>query len=230
MDETERIRRAYAKRDQDGKGRLFSFFLPGHLFIHQQRERSILQALEKTGLSDLSNLSVLEVGCGTGDNLRKLVEWGARPENLFGMDLLEDRIETARALSPNMNFQQGNAEDLSYPDGRFDLILCFTVFTSILDSGMRGRVAQEMLRVLKPQGRILWYDYFIDNPRNPDVRSVTRRELSQLFPNCRLEMKRVTLAPPLARRLAPLSWVSCLLLEKIPLLRTHLLGVISKPC
>ena len=35
---------------------------------------------------------------------------------------------------------------------------------------MKQAVAEEMLRVLKPQGLILWYDYHVNNPWNKDVR------------------------------------------------------------
>jgi hypothetical protein len=63
-----------------------------------------------------------------------------------------------------------------YADSSFDLVLQSTVFTSILSSDIRKRVALEMIRVTRRGGAILWYDYFRNNPRNPDVRSVTATE------------------------------------------------------
>jgi hypothetical protein len=89
-------------------------------------------------------------------------------------------------------------------------------------------VAGEMIRVLKEDGIIIWYDYYTNNPWNPDVRGVKKREIHQLFPGCRVDLQKITLAPPLARALAPRSWLACSLLEKIPWLRTHYLGVIRK--
>ncbi len=38
-----------------------------------------------------------------------------------------------------------------------------------------------MLRVLKPNGIILWYDYFISKPTNPDVKGVGKREIKRLL-------------------------------------------------
>ena len=70
---------------------------------------------------------------------------------------------------------------------------------------MKQAIAREMLRVLKPQGSILWYDFFMDNPRNSNVRGIGRRELASLFPDCRIWLRRVTLAPPLARRIVPVT-------------------------
>jgi hypothetical protein len=93
---------------------------------------------------------------------------------------------------------------------------------------MKPNVARKMLRVLKRDGTILWYDYHMNNARNPDVRGVGKREIQALFPDCSIDLRRVTLAPPLTRLLAPYSWLVCYLLEKIPLLCTHYLGVIRK--
>jgi hypothetical protein len=61
-----------------------------------------------------------------------------------------------------------------------------------------------------------------------NVRGIAAREIQRLFPGCSVNLRRVTLAPPLTRRLASRSWLACSLLEAIPLLRTHFLGVIRK--
>ncbi|MGH7266299.1 MAG: SAM-dependent methyltransferase, partial [Candidatus Rokuibacteriota bacterium] len=66
------------------------------------------------------------------------------------------------------------------------------------------------------------------NPRNPDVRRVTKAEIHDLFPGCRVALRRVTLAPPLTRLLARRARLLCHVLEQVPWLRTHYLGVIRK--
>jgi hypothetical protein len=58
---------------------------------------------------------------------------------------------------------------------------------------------------------------------------VKTREIRELFPHCRIQLQRITLAPPLLRSLAPLSWMACYLLSKIPFLCTNVLGTIRKP-
>jgi hypothetical protein len=85
-----------------------------------------------------------------------------------------------------------------------------------------------MVRVLKPGGVVLWYDFRFNNPRNLEVRGIEAAEIRSLFPECSVDLKKVTLAPPLARRVVPISWTSAELLEKLPFLRTHYLGVIRK--
>jgi len=69
-----------------------------------------------------------------------------------------------------------------------------------------------------------------DNPRNPDVRGVRAGEIRSLFPGFEIHLRRITLAPFIARRL-PESLLPVLypLLAAIPLLRTHYLGLLVKP-
>ncbi|MBI4234136.1 MAG: class I SAM-dependent methyltransferase [Chloroflexi bacterium] len=228
MAEVERIRQAYARREQEGKRARYSYFHPWDLLASQQRERVLLRALRRAGLESLGDKRILEVGCGRGGVLRRFLEFGALPENLYGVDLLPDRIEEARRLQPNAHFSCGNAEQLPYEDGFFHIVLQFTAFTSILDPDMKRNVAREMLRVLQPQGIILWYDYSVDNPRNPDVRGVGRKEISRLFPGCQVSLTRLTLAPPLSRFISGPLPTLAYVLQSVPLLCTHYLGVIRR--
>lgn len=221
-----RIQAAYARRQRDDR---YSWFSPGHLFIVQERERRLLALLKHYGFLKLDAKKILEIGCGAGYWLREFIKWGARPENITGLDLLPDRVAQAKQLCPEtVSIRCGNATALDFPAATFDLVLQSTVFTSILDPGMKRQIAAEMLRVVKGDGLILWYDYHMNNPRNPDVRGVKKREIRQLFPGCQVDLRRITLAPPLVRLIAPYSWLTCSLLEKIPLLCTHYLGVIRK--
>jgi hypothetical protein len=123
---------------------------------------------------------------------------------------------------------QGNAASLQFPDEMFDLVLQSTVFTSVLDHRMKTQMAAEMCRVLRPNGLILWYDYHMNNPRNPDVKGVKLQEIKSLFPNCEIRMKRITLAPPITRAIAPYSWLLCYVLNKVPWLCSHYIGAIRK--
>jgi hypothetical protein len=97
-----------------------------------------------------------------------------------------------------------------------------------LDHDVRQLLADEIVRVLAPGGALLWYDFAYDNPANANVKGIKRAEVRRLFPSLRGRIKAVTLAPPLARLLAPRAWTLATLLEAIPLLRTHLMGVLIK--
>jgi ubiquinone/menaquinone biosynthesis C-methylase UbiE len=225
--EEARIRAAYARREEDDTR--YSWSSPGYQFMMQRRELRLLALFRRYDCEDLAAKKILEVGCGTGQWLRDFVKWGARPENVTGIDLLPQRLSRARRLCPPaVRIQCASAAQLPFSNEKFDLVLQSTVFTSILDPDLRRRVAAEMMRAVKSNGFILWYDYHVNNPWNNDVRGVKRREIYQLFPDCRIELKRITLLPHLARLLAPYSYLGCCLLEKLPPLCTHYLGVIRK--
>jgi SAM-dependent methyltransferase len=235
-DEAQRIRAEYAHRDQRIPRDRYSLSLPSNLFASQQKSRLLLKFLGEEGVSSLEGKRIVEVGCGDGQNLLELVSWGAQRANLAGIDLLEDRVARARIRLGGPSGEEtcgpdvrvGDASTLPWPDEIFDMAYQSTVFTSILDRGMKRAVAQEILRVLKPGGVLIWYDFFFDNPRNPHVRGIGAREIRSLFPGCQVRLRRITLAPPVARSLVPITWIGSLLLEKMVILNTHYLAIIRK--
>ena len=86
-----------------------------------------------------------------------------------------------------------------------------------------------MRRVLKPGESVLWYDFMYNNPNNPNVRGIKKHEIEDLFPGFFCMLKRITLAPPIARRI-PESILPVLypILSAFPFLRTHYLGLLTK--
>jgi SAM-dependent methyltransferase len=226
MTELERIRQEYARREREIPCDAYSLARPAILFAYAERIRHVIRVLDQEGMYPPSGLDICEVGCGNGQWLLDLVNWGADPARVAGMDLHPGRIEEARRRLPAADLRVGDAADLPWPARSFDLVLQSTVFTSILDSGLKQRIAAGMLRILRPGGVIVWYDFFRNNPWNPNVRGVGAGEIRRLFPGCRVELRRVALAPPVARVVAPASWILALALAKLPFLRTHYLGVI----
>jgi len=155
--------------------------------------------------------------------------WGARPDNLYGVDLLGDRIRRAKENFPGLTFREANAEALPFADGFFDLVALFTVFSSILDPRMARDVSREIHRVLRSGGAVVWYDFRMNNPFNPHVRGVSRKGIRQLFPGFHSHLVTITLMPPLARRLGRLADPLYPCLTSLPFLRSHYLGVLAKP-
>jgi SAM-dependent methyltransferase len=224
--EDARVRSAYARRVED---RRYSWFTDAHLLAVQERERHLLHLLRRNGVDSLANVRVLELGCGTGAWLREMIKWGVQPGNITGVDLLPDRLEEARRLCPaGVTLMCANAGGVSVPPESFDIVLQSMLLTSVLDSDVRRSVAQVMLKALRPGGLILWYDYHVNNPNNPDVRGVSRTEIRRLFPACHIELRRVTLAAPLARVVLPRSKLIYTVLHAVPWLRTHYVGVIRR--
>ncbi len=198
---------------------------PGDLFMHQQRKRAILSLLAREGFFPLDGKRILEVGCGSGRVLREFLSLGASHTSLAGVELQNWRLLDARTFTPQLPLINADGSRLPFEDASFDLVLQFTVFSSILDDDTRRRAAAEMLRVLRPDGLALWYDFRF-NPINPNTRGISPAEIRGLFPNCRYTFQRLTLAPPLARLIAPYSPVTCDLLERLRILNSHYLAAI----
>jgi ubiquinone/menaquinone biosynthesis C-methylase UbiE len=227
--EETRIASAYERRRAVGDTLRDSFLSPANLAIIQERERAMLRALNRAGYANFAERKLLEVGCGTGFWLRQFVHWRMPPANVTAVELLPERASEARSLLPaDVQIIDGNGTALPFQDASFDIVLQSVVFSSILDSEVKEQVAREMMRVLRPGGLILWYDFFVNNPRNPDVRGVSRSEINNLFPGCTMELQRLTLAPPLARVVAPIFPPLYGLLSSIRVLCTHYLGLIRK--
>jgi SAM-dependent methyltransferase len=142
----------------------------------------------------MAPLRVLNVGCGNGKFLRQLIDWGADPANLTGTELLPDRLDTARRnTAGDVRWHLGELDSL--PDGSFDLVSAHTVFSSILDDAARQRLANGMWRRLRPGGWCLVFDFRYNNPRNRQVRSVTRSELAGLWPARQYDDRRRACCP-----------------------------------
>ena len=201
---------------------------PRALIFQRELESRILELLSAKSIGPLAAARVLDVGCGEGRWLRRFVQWGASPENLAGVDLLPERIAAAREACPcAVRLVCINAGELPFADQSFDVVASMTVFSSILASGLRDAVAAEMLRVLRPGGVVLWYDFFVNNPANPDVRGVGKAEIRRLFSGCDVELARITVATPVGRAVAPVPFVYSALAQ-CRIFCTHYLGWIRK--
>jgi ubiquinone/menaquinone biosynthesis C-methylase UbiE len=160
--------------------------------------------------------------------LQWLHEQKARPENLVGIDLLKHRIDAARRLYPSFTIFEANAEQLEFPDAWFDLVLVFTVFSSILNDATAMNIAKTISRVLKPDGAVVWYDLRYPNPRNRNVRAISKAQVRRLFPGFSADLKSLTLLPPLADQLGNGARVLYPILASIPAFRSHYLGLLMR--
>lgn len=226
--EIARIRAEYARRARELPAERYSPQNPGHRYLAASQDRAMTAALVRARLLPLGDRRLLEIGCGSGRWLRFLVALGADPRNVRGIDLDPARLTVAGGSGAPV--VAADAAQLPFADAGFDLVLQSTVLSSILDPVVRSAVAAEMLRVLAPGGAVFWYDLRIGNPRNPQVRGIGRRRLRSLFPACTVDVRRTTLAPPLARLLAPRLPRLAALLDKALVFASHDLAVIRRRC
>jgi succinoglycan biosynthesis protein ExoA len=175
---------------------------------------------------DVRTARVLDVGCGTGAVLASLTSLGFRSERLFGVDADPRRVAEAKASFPFLRFTVARAQELPFEGGRFDLVLMFTVMSSIIDGSEAA--AREATRVLTREGAILWYDMRYPNPRNRSIRALPRQRIAKLFPSLATDLVSITLIPQLARAIAPRGEGLYLKLASLSLLRSHYIGLLRK--
>ncbi|MFF3333456.1 methyltransferase domain-containing protein [Streptomyces sp. NPDC002888] len=127
-------------------------------------------------LGDLNGKSVLDVGCGTGDDARELAALVGADGKVVGTDLSGAMIEEARrrgggAALP-VEFRTADAGGLAFADGAFDAARAKLVLMHCADI---ETAAAELLRVVRPGGRIAVFDYDFETTTvdHPDV-SATR--------------------------------------------------------
>ncbi|HEV2883459.1 MAG TPA: methyltransferase domain-containing protein, partial [Pyrinomonadaceae bacterium] len=97
----------------------------------------------------VGQMTILDVGCGTGANLEMLSNFG----NAEGVDISTEALSFCRERGLE-NVKQGEANSLPYVDGSFDLVTGLDVVEH-LDDDLAG--LKEMNRVLRENGRALLF-------------------------------------------------------------------------
>jgi 2-polyprenyl-3-methyl-5-hydroxy-6-metoxy-1,4-benzoquinol methylase len=228
-EEARSVKERYARRK---KTDLYSALRPEVILSTQERQRVMLQLFTKvcgfTG-DTLRYLKLLDVGCGYGGHLLDFLRLGLSPENLSGIELLRDRIEVARTKLPaTVNLYYGEASATEVAVESQDVVFQSVVFSSLLNADFQSELAQKMWSWVRPGGGILWYDFIYDNPKNPDVRGVPVQRVRELFPQGRITVRRLTLAPPISRRACKIHPAMYHICNAFPFLRTHALCWIAK--
>jgi len=228
QEEVRRIREVFEQRKNARVSEWIPHFNLYARYMLYERNGVLIDALRKLKVKTLNGMKILDVGCGGGTLLRYLYDFGAKPKDCFGIDVLEDTLQGAKELGPNVGFFVASAACLPFAGETFDLVFQSLVFTSVLNPEIKRAIASEILRVLKKGGRFVWYDFTYDNPQNPNVKGVGRREIRELLPGCELHFWRLTLAPPIGRITAALSPFLFHLLSRVPFLCTHCLCIAEK--
>jgi ubiquinone/menaquinone biosynthesis C-methylase UbiE len=228
--EAERIRRVYAGYDEDARVQARRDRANrANVIVESERAAAMDEALASIRSVPLAEAEILDVGCGTGDELARLVAAGADPARCHGVDLLPDRVARARGRLPDADLRQADARHLPHDSATMDLVVLKVVLSSVLDHGIAARIAREVDRVLRPGGAVLWYDNRYPNPFNRHVRGISRRELGDLFPGYGVRLRTVTVVPPLVRPLGRATDRAYAALARLEHLRVRYAGALSKP-
>lgn len=120
---------------------------------------------------------ILDLGCGTGVVARLLRERLGGGARITGVDVSPDMIEMARSVAPAIDWHVGNAMQLPFADGSFDLVISQQMLQFVPD---RDAAAREIRRVLAPGGRLVlatWRDRS-EQPLYETLGAIAERHLS----------------------------------------------------
>jgi ubiquinone/menaquinone biosynthesis C-methylase UbiE len=149
MDETARVRAAW-DRAAPGYDRAIAWF-----------ERSFVGDA-RDWIAGRAAGEVLEVGIGTGRNLGRYPPGVA----LTGVDLSPAMLAVARdraaALGVDVRLVEGDAQALDLPDAAFDTVVATLALCAVPDD---RRAVAELVRVLRPGGRLLLLDHVVATNR-----------------------------------------------------------------
>lgn len=122
--------------------------------IKGQHARSLYPVLLEK-LSHIPFQSALDLGCGTGEMLKLILQADHR-KKLYGIDLSEEMLIVARSKLPDQGkLLLGDSESLPFPDSSFDVVYCNDSFYHY---PAPQNVLREVHRVLKPGGTFLLGD------------------------------------------------------------------------
>jgi SAM-dependent methyltransferase len=123
--------------------------------------------------------TVLEIGCGTGENLKYYAACAGVSRvilvepNPFMHPKLVDAARAAGLTEATMELRTGRAESLHFvPTGSVDVVVCTLVLCSVADPPAAVR---EALRVLKPGGRFLFIEHVAAEGQGQRAAAVAQR-------------------------------------------------------
>jgi ubiquinone/menaquinone biosynthesis C-methylase UbiE len=94
---------------------------------------------------------VLDIACGTGIVARTVADRRGDATGIVGLDLNEAMLTVARELRPDVEWRQGNAMELPFADGSFDVVLCQAGLMFVPDV---TETLAEMSRVTRAGGTV----------------------------------------------------------------------------
>src|SRR5438445_11763100 len=112
--ELDRIREAYAKRHKDIPADRYARTNPAQLNALHSQENAFAALSRSACIASFAGLRILDAGCGAGSTLRQLLEYGADPALLTGIDLMPERVREAPGLAPHLHVVCGSASRLPF--------------------------------------------------------------------------------------------------------------------
>lgn len=129
--------------------------------------RRVLGQLRHWQRRGMKGMRILDIGCGTGTLATWCMREGLPIDHIVGLDMSEGMIAKATAkaeelgINDRVRFLVGDAENLPFAAGSFDIITCCNSFHHYPH---QQRAARGMRRVLDRDGRLIIVDGARDEP------------------------------------------------------------------
>jgi SAM-dependent methyltransferase len=141
----------------------------------------ILSSIAGTLPKAIDDLAICDIGCGSGADLVSWRNAGVVESQLAGTELVPARARTARAALPDADIRVVSDFALPFSSAVFDLCTASLVLSTITQSADRRKLLMEMVRVTRPGGAIVVYDFAIRKPWNRNVTAISARSLRAMW-------------------------------------------------
>ncbi|MFY9262707.1 MAG: class I SAM-dependent methyltransferase [Arcanobacterium sp.] len=119
-------------------------------------------------------LTVLDLACGTGSSTNDYAKAGA---DVIGCDISEGMITRGKVYYPHLTLIQGDATDLPFGDGTFDIV---TISYGLRNVQNTEKALSEMFRVTKPGGKVVIAEF--SKPATKFFRNFYRYFMATVMP------------------------------------------------
>lgn len=176
----------WGKVEESGNSKQYIEYLDA---VTAQAEMKRYKNMSYKLLNIESGSSILDLGCGTGDDVLTLAELVGPSGKVVGLDnsksLIEEANQRSRHMELPVQFQVGDAHKLDLADNTFDGCRADRVFMHLHD---RQQALSEMIRVTRPGGHIVvsdpdWDTMIVEAPDRDLTRQIIDNFVEQLVIN-----------------------------------------------
>lgn len=136
----------------------------GELKIYKNYNLILESVFNLVDKLNINNPNILEIGVGTGNLASKFLK---NNYNIIGIDQSREMLNVSKEKYPKLKVRLGEFLKIPYGDKCFDVIVSTYAFHH-LNNSEKSIAIEEMLRVLKDNGKIIIGDLMFENKQDED--------------------------------------------------------------
>lgn len=159
MSYIEEIRQFYLRYDENQRyHQKWGYENPVAADYWNIRREIILKKIDQLSFQLPHSPKILELGSGFGVELEKFNPNTSSLPLKVGVEIDYSRCIVAQKTYQPCHFFCGDIQNLAFKEGQFDIVMQYTCVFHHSDPKMREKIYQEIHRVLKPGGLLIWWD------------------------------------------------------------------------